>query len=46
MSTANSVLNNSELEANFESKEIKLHLNNVMPVQFHSTKKELVVVDD
>ena len=41
---ANSVLNNSELEAKSEIKEIKTHLLNLMPVQFHSTINELVVL--
>ena len=46
IATANSVLNDSESEANSEIKEIKIHLLNVMPVQFHSTINELAVVDD
>ena len=44
--TSNSVLKNSELQSNSEIKEIKTHLLNVMPLHFHSTIDELIILDE
>ena len=43
---ANSVLKNSEVDANSEIKEIKAHLLKVLPLHFHSNIKELIILDE
>ena len=40
IATSSFILDNPELEANDETKEMKTHLFNVMPIQFHSTVHE------
>ena len=46
IATSNSAFNNSQLEASSEVKEIKIYLLNLIPVQFHSTIKELLILDE
>ena len=46
IATSNSVLKDPELEASSEIREIKTHLFNVLPIQFHSTINELFILGE
>ena len=45
IASPNSVRINSELEANYEIKEIKTSLLNVLKLHFYSTINELMILD-
>ena len=46
IATTNSVLKNSELEASSEIREIKSLLLNKLPMQFHKTINEMIILDE